>query len=66
VEKLKLREAGKGFNLIFLLPYYKHSVFHGKERIGKLWVVSDLQLYLDLYNYPSRAWSRPSTYRRSD
>jgi hypothetical protein len=54
VEKLKLREAGEGANLIFLLPYYKHSVFYGKQRISNLWVVSDLQLYLDLHNYPIR------------
>jgi hypothetical protein len=54
VEKLKLREAREGANLIFLLPYYKNSVFYGKQRIRKVWVVSDLQLYLDLYNYPIR------------
>ena len=54
VEKLKLREAGEGANLIFLLPYYKHSVFYGKQRIRTLWVVSALQLYLDLHNYPIR------------
>jgi len=54
VEKLKLREAGEGANLIFLLPYYKHSVFYGKQRIRNLWVVSDLQLYLDLHSYPIR------------
>jgi hypothetical protein len=51
---MKLSEAGEGANLIFLLPYYRHSVFYGKQRIRKLWVVSDLQLYLDLYSYPSR------------
>jgi len=54
VEKLKLREAGEGANLIFLLPHYKHSVFYGKQRIRNLWVVSDLQIYLDLHNYPIR------------
>jgi len=54
MEKMKLREAGEGANLIFLLPYYKHSVFYGKQRIRSVWVVSDLQLYLDLHNYPIR------------
>jgi hypothetical protein len=54
VEELKLKEAREGANLIFLLPYYKHSVFYGKQRIRNLWVVSDLQLYLDLHNYPIR------------
>ena len=54
VDKLKLKEAKEGANFIFLLPYYKHSVFYGKQRIRNVWVVSDLQLYLDLYNYPIR------------
>lgn len=54
VEKLKLREAQEGANFVFLLPYYKHSVFYDKQNIRGLWVVSDLQLYLDLYNYPMR------------
>lgn len=54
VEKLRLREAGEGANFIFLLPYYKHSVFYGKQCIRNLWVASDLQLYLDLHNYPIR------------
>jgi len=54
VERLKLRDAKEGANFIFLLPYYKHSVFYAKQSIRDLWVVSDLQLYLDLYNYPIR------------
>jgi hypothetical protein len=54
MEKMKLREAEEGANLIFLLPYYKHSVSYGKQRIKGVWVVSDLQLYLDLHNYPIR------------
>jgi hypothetical protein len=53
-EKLKLRKVEKGANLIFLVPYYKHSVFYGEQAIRDLWVVSDLQLYLDLHNYPAR------------
>jgi DNA-binding Lrp family transcriptional regulator len=54
MEKMKLREAEEGANLIFLLPYYKYSVFYGKQKIRAVWVVSDLQLYLDLHNYPIR------------
>jgi hypothetical protein len=54
LQKLKLREADEGANVIFLLPYYKHSVFYGKQKIRGVWVVSDLQLYLDLHNYPIR------------
>jgi hypothetical protein len=54
VDKIELRQAGEGANLIFLLPYYKNSVFYGKQRIKGVWVVSHLQLYLDLANYPIR------------
>jgi len=54
VTELNLRVAEQGANLIFLLPYYKNSVFYGKQKIRSLWVVSDIQLYLDLYNYPIR------------
>ena len=56
VNKLKLREVQvqDGANLVFLLPYYKHSAFYGKRSIRNIWVVSDLQLYLDLYKYPIR------------
>jgi hypothetical protein len=49
-----LRRVEHGANLIFLLPYYKHSVFYGKQRIRRVRVVSDLHLYLDLHNYPIR------------
>ncbi|GAH74242.1 unnamed protein product, partial [marine sediment metagenome] len=53
-KRLKLKQAQQGANVIFLLPYYKQSVFYGKQKIRGLWVVSDIQLYLDLYNYPIR------------
>ena len=51
---LNLVQVDKGANLIFMLPYYKKSVFFDRQFIKDLWVVSDLQLYLDLYNYPLR------------
>ena len=54
MRELKLKAVEQGENIIFLLPYYKHSVFYGKQKIKGLWVVSDIQLYLDLYNYPIR------------
>lgn len=53
-DNLKLRQVDEGANLIFLLPYYKHSVFYDMQQIERLKVVSDLQLYLDLYKYPIR------------
>lgn len=51
---LNISEVEKGPNIIFLLPYYNNSVFFDKQIIKGIPVVSDLQLYLDLYNYPLR------------
>lgn len=53
-EKLNLKRVNNGENLVFLIPYYKNSVFYNKQSINDLWVVSNLQLYLDLYHYPLR------------
>ena len=44
-------EDGK---LVFLLPYYRQSIWHGLSQVKKINVVSDLQLVLDLWNYPVR------------
>jgi hypothetical protein len=54
IEKLDLRSAPQGANLVLMLPYYKHSVFYDFREINGLRVVSDIQLYLDLYSYPVR------------
>ena len=54
VKNLELREVEEGANLIFLLPFYKNSVFYDKQKVKNLNIVSDLQLYLDLYKYPIR------------
>jgi len=54
VDKLKLKSVEKGANIFVLNPHYRHSVFYNKQKIQNLWVVSDLQLYLDLYKYPHR------------
>jgi hypothetical protein len=53
-DNLKLKQVDSGANLIFLLPYYKHSVFYDIQQVDSLKVVSDIQLYLDLYKYPIR------------
>jgi hypothetical protein len=37
-----------------MAPYYRVSAFHGQRRVRGLTVVSDLQLYLDLYDLPQR------------
>jgi len=53
-KQLGLEEAQRGENVVLMLPYYKHSVFYGRQKAKDLWVVSDIQLYLDLHNYPIR------------
>ena len=51
-KQLELEEARQGENVVLMLPYYRHSVFYGRQKAKDLWVVSDIQLYLDLHNYP--------------
>ncbi|MCZ7664229.1 MAG: type IV toxin-antitoxin system AbiEi family antitoxin [Thermoleophilia bacterium] len=48
------RAVERGGNLSMRVPYYRVSAFFGKRQVGGLWVASDLQLYLDLYDYPVR------------
>jgi DNA-binding transcriptional regulator YhcF (GntR family) len=54
VKELNLHRVEKGTNLVCVSPYYRHSIFYDKQKIQKLWVVSDIQLYLDLYKFPLR------------
>lgn len=53
-KNMELKDADQGANLVLMQPYYKHSVFYDRRIIDGLPVVSDLQLYLDLYKYPIR------------
>ncbi len=55
---LQLRPAGYDANCFLVAPTYTHAAFFGMHRAEGLRVVSDLQLYLDLFHYPSS--SRPS------
>lgn len=52
--QLNLKAVDQGANVILVSPYYRHSVFYDMKKINKLMVVSDIQLYLDLYHYPLR------------
>ena len=54
IEGLGMRHVEKGENVRIRNPYYKESGFFGARKLEGLWVVSDLQLYLDLYDYPIR------------
>ena len=48
------REVERGGNLIVHVPYYRVTAFYGKHQLAGLWVASDIQLYLDLYDHPVR------------
>jgi len=53
-QRLNLKELKKGGNFFLVEPYYKHTVFFNKMCIKGYEVVSYLQLYLDLINFPQR------------
>ena len=52
--QLELEPRKEGANLILVRPYYKYSALFGAREIESWWVVSDVQLYLDLNKYPLR------------
>ncbi len=53
-QQLNLKELVSGGNIYIIRPYYKNSVFYGMEKIKGYKVVSNLQLYLDLYGFNPR------------
>ena len=53
-QALDLKELKKGGNFYLIKPYYKKAVFFNIQTIKGYSVVSDLQLYLDLYHFPQR------------
>lgn len=50
--QFSLLHLKNGGELTFALPFYKSSVFRDSYKIDDTPVVSNLQLYLDLLNYP--------------
>ena len=53
-QKLELKELVRGGNVHLIRPYYKTGVFCHRQKIKGYMVVSNLQLYLDLYNFQPR------------
>ena len=53
-QKLDLKELVGGGNIHIIRPYYEDSVFFNRQTIKGYKVVSNLQLYLDLYNFQPR------------
>lgn len=53
-QKLELKELVRGGTIHLIHPFYKNSVFFNTQKIKSYTVVSNLQLYLDLYNFQPR------------
>lgn len=53
-QKLNLKELVRGGSIHLIHPFYKNSVFFNTQKIKGYTVVSNLQLYLDLYNFQPR------------
>jgi hypothetical protein len=53
-QKLDLKELVRGGNIHLIHPFYKNSVFFNTQKIKGYTMVSNLQLYLDLYNFQPR------------
>lgn len=52
---LGARRVERGGNVSISVPYYRESAFYDRQMSkGRISVASDLQLYLDLYDYPVR------------
>jgi hypothetical protein len=52
-KRLALNPTPKGGNVKFVLPY-DEGVFYGMQSVRDVKVVSNVQLYVDLYNFPAR------------
>jgi hypothetical protein len=53
-QQLDLKELVQGGNIHFIQPFYKTSVFDCKRTVDGYPVVSNLQLFLDLYHFQPR------------
>ena len=53
-QQLDLKELVQGGNIHFIKPLYKTSVFTDKQMMEGYSVVSNLQLFLDLYHFQPR------------
>ena len=53
-QKLDLKELIRGGNIHLIHPFYKNSVFYNTQKIKGYNMVSNLQLYLDLYHFQPR------------
>ena len=53
-QHLDLKQLVRGGNIHIIKPYYKYSAFFNAKKLKGYRIVSDLQLYLDLFNFQPR------------
>lgn len=63
VRLLNLRPVESGSNISLYIPY-DEGVFYKTQKIDDIEVVGNIQLYLDLYNYPTRGKEQAEFLRR--
>lgn len=64
-QKLDLKELVRGGNIHIIHPFYKNSVFFNCQKIRGYRVVSNLQLYLDLYNFQPRGREHAEFFKKT-
>jgi len=64
-QRLDLKELVRGGNFHVIRPYYKRSVFLNTQKIKGYRVVSNLQLYLDLYNFQPRGREHAEFFKKT-
>lgn len=64
VKRLDVQPTELGGN-VYLVQPYDEGVFYATQRIHGVHVVSNVQLYVDLYNYPARGREAAEYLRRS-
>jgi len=63
VRLLDLRPVESGSNISMYIPY-DEGVFNTTQKIDDIKIVGNIQLYLDLYNYPTRGREQAEFLRR--
>jgi hypothetical protein len=52
--RMRLHRVAEGGNIHFMRPYYRNSAMFGARSMGNMQLVSDVQLYLDIQDFPVR------------
>lgn len=63
VQLLDLRPVETGSNISICIPY-DEGVFYKTQKVDGIKIVGNIQLYLDLYNYPTRGREQAEFLRR--